>query len=88
MKQKEKRVECHIPYLGHCELHLSLIYGFESSCREHFEIGIPNLVCGRILEFGVLMPLGMVESQVLLDIFQLHLTLRFVRQRRLTLDII
>ena len=34
------------------------------------------------LSLGLLSPL----SLVLLDIFQLHITLRFVRQRRLTLD--
>ena len=44
--------ECHISFLGHCDLDLRPSfknYCVPSSSREFFEEGISNLVCGCIL---------------------------------------
>ena len=44
---------CHIPFLGHCDLDLcpsSKNYCVRSTTLIFFELGIPYLVCGCILE--------------------------------------
>ena len=41
--------ECHIPFLGHCDLDLNLNNGVQSILPILFDIGIPNLVCGYVL---------------------------------------
>ena len=46
--------ECHIPFLGHCDLYLNLRPSFKKVCvldisLIFFEVGIPNLVCICIL---------------------------------------